>query len=242
MPEGYNFDKLFLLSNPSPVAGLRVRGYRDLLPFNKVRAVYSRSILQRGAGEVLLLTAKIKQNGKLYENGSRQTIQSIDDGKIRFRLGLVLSTEDGRISQGDVIATYKSQGSSKLDMIRFEDNRSLRAMTGQEDLHVGFTRHRATAKMFVESREMLRKIAGRSQSIGALAVKLESTGLFRKRLLKKNQDTRAIKIDRNRKLLEQPRHLVIRVVRFCQLSHSGQDLSNNELQPVRQSHAVELSG
>jgi hypothetical protein len=108
----------------------------------------------------------------LYENGSRQIIQSIVDAKIWFRSGLVLSKEDGRVRQGDVVTTYKSQGASKLDMIRFEDNQSLSAMAGQEDLHVGFTRHRATAKMFVESVEVLREIASRSCQDRPAAVRL----------------------------------------------------------------------
>jgi conjugative relaxase-like TrwC/TraI family protein len=153
-------------------AGLRVHGCRALLPFDRVQTVYRRSILQRGVGEALLLTVKIKQNGKVYENGSRQIIESIIDSKIRFCSGLVLSREDGRVRQGDVVTTYKSQGASKLHMIRFEDNQSLRAMAGQEDLHVGFTRHRATAKMFVESIDVLREIASRSQRNQAAAVGL----------------------------------------------------------------------
>jgi conjugative relaxase-like TrwC/TraI family protein len=153
-------------------AGLRVHGCRSLLPFDKVQTVYSRSILQRAVGEALLLTAKIKQDGKVYENGSRQIIQSIDGGKIRFSSGLVLSTQDGRVRQGDVVTTYKSQGVSTLNMIRFEDNRSLRVMADQEDLHVGFTRHRATAKMFVESIEVLQEIASRSRRDQPSAVRL----------------------------------------------------------------------
>lgn len=120
----------------------------------------------------MLLAAKIKQDGKVYENGSRQIIESIDDGKIRFQSGLVLSKEDGRVRQGDVVTTYKSQGASKLDLNRFEDNQSLRAMADQEDLHVGFTRHRATAKMLVESIEVLREIASRSRRDLPTAVKL----------------------------------------------------------------------
>jgi conjugative relaxase-like TrwC/TraI family protein len=156
-------------------AGLRLHRCRALIPFEKVQTVYSRSILQRGVGEALLLTVKIKQNGNVYENGSRQIIKSIDDGKVRFRSGLVLSKEDGRIRQGDVVTTYKSQGSSKLNMIRFEDNRSLRALAGQEDLHVGFTRHRATAKMFVESIDILREIASRSQRDKPVAIKQTSS-------------------------------------------------------------------
>jgi hypothetical protein len=60
-------------------------------------------------------------------------------------------------------------------MIRFEDNQSLRAMAGQEDLHVGFTRHRATARMFVESIEVLREIASRSRRDQPTATRLTPT-------------------------------------------------------------------
>jgi hypothetical protein len=123
-------------------------------------------------GEALLLTAKIKQHGKVYENGSRQIIRSIENERIRFCSGLVLSQQDGRVRQGDVVTTYKSQGSSKLDMIRFEDNQSLRAMAGQEELRVGFTRHRATARIFVESLDVLREIATRSQQEKPIAARL----------------------------------------------------------------------
>jgi hypothetical protein len=78
-------------------AGLRVHGCRGLLSFDKVQTVYSRSVFQRGVGETLLLNAKIKQGRKVYENGSRQTIESIDNGEIRFCSGLALSKEDGRV-------------------------------------------------------------------------------------------------------------------------------------------------
>src|SRR5258706_15329788 len=47
-------------------------------------------------------------------------------------------------------------------MIRVEDNRSLTAMANREDLHVAFTRHRVTARMFVQDIEVLRKAANRS--------------------------------------------------------------------------------
>jgi hypothetical protein len=47
-------------------------------------------------------------------------------------------------------------------MIRVEDNRSLNAMANREDLHVAFTRHRVTARMFVQDIEVLRKTANRS--------------------------------------------------------------------------------
>jgi conjugative relaxase-like TrwC/TraI family protein len=196
-------------------AGLRVCGCRALLSFDKVRTVHSRSLLERGVGEILLLTAKIKQGRKVYENGSRQTIESIDDGKIRFCSGLVLSKEDGRVRQGDVVTTYKSQGTSKLNMIRLEDNQSLRAMASQEDLHVGFTRHRATARMFVESIEVLREIAGRSQREGLLAVRLDPAGRLTESRLKNLEHQRSVvgqAIDENVKVTEQMERRFIRSI------------------------------
>ncbi len=142
--------------------GIRVKGQQELVAFDNVAAVYSKTMLERGAGETLLLTEKIKQNGKVYENGSRQTIASIDDGKVSFESGLELDPHDGRVRQGDAVTTYKAQGASRTEMIRVEDNRSLNAMANREDLHVAFTRHRATARMFVQDIEVLRRTANRS--------------------------------------------------------------------------------
>ncbi len=142
--------------------GIRVKGQQELVAFDNVAAVYSKTMLERGAGETLLLTEKIKQNGKVYENGSRQTIALIDDGKVRFKSGLELDLHDGRVRQGDAVTTYKAQGASRTEMIRIEDNRSLNAMANREDLHVAFTRHRATARMFVQDIEVLRRTANRS--------------------------------------------------------------------------------
>ena len=142
--------------------GIRVRGQQELVAFDKVAAVYSKTMLERGAGETLMLTEKIKQDGKVYENGSRQTIASIENGKVRFDSGLQLDLQDGRVRQGDAVTTYKAQGASRTEMIRVEDNRSLSAMVNREDLHVAFTRHRATARMFVQDIEVLRKTANRS--------------------------------------------------------------------------------
>jgi hypothetical protein len=139
-----------------------------------VAAVYSKTNLERGAGESLLLTEKIKQNGKIYENGSRQTIASIEDGKVSFESGLELDLQDGRLRQGDAVTTYKAQGASRTEMIRVEDNRSLNAMANREDLHVAFTRHRATARMFVQDIEVLRKAANRSIIDQATARDLET--------------------------------------------------------------------
>jgi hypothetical protein len=140
----------------------QLRGAKELVSFDKVAAVYERTALERGPGEVLLLTQKIKGDGKTYENGSRQTIVAVDGDKMRFESGLELRLNDGRIRQGDAVTTYKAQGASKTEMIRVEDNRSLLAMANREDLHVAFTRHRANARMFVQDIGVLRQVADRS--------------------------------------------------------------------------------
>jgi hypothetical protein len=140
----------------------QLRGAQELVSFDKVTAVYKRTTLERGPGEVLLLTQKIKADGKVYENGSRQTIAAIDGEEMRFESGLGLRLDDGRVRQGDAVTTYKAQGASKTEMIRVEDNRSLLAMANREDLHVAFTRHRANARMFVQDISVLRQVANRS--------------------------------------------------------------------------------
>jgi hypothetical protein len=146
--------------------GVRVkgplRGAEELVSFEEVAAAYERTTLERGPGELLLLTQKIKADGKTYENGSRQTIPAIDGDKMRFKSGLELRLDDGRVRQGDAVTTYKAQGASKTEMIRVEDNRSLLAMANREDLHVAFTRHRANARMFVQDVSILRQVANRS--------------------------------------------------------------------------------
>jgi hypothetical protein len=140
----------------------QLKGARELVSFDKVAAIYERAILERGPGEVLLLTQKIKADGKVYENGSRQTIATIDGEKMWFDSGLELRLDDGRVRQGDAVTTYKAQGASKTEMIRLEDNRSLLAMANREDLHVAFTRHRANALMLVQDTGVLRQVANRS--------------------------------------------------------------------------------
>jgi conjugative relaxase-like TrwC/TraI family protein len=139
-----------------------LRGAKELISFDRVAAVYKRTTLERGPGEVLLLTQKVKADGKTYENSSRQTIAAIDGEKMRFESGLELRLDDGRVRQGDAVTTYKAQGASKTEMIRAENNRSLLAMANREDLHVSFTRHRANARMFVEDIGVLRQVANRS--------------------------------------------------------------------------------
>ncbi len=132
----------------------QLKGAHALVDFEKVATVYERTTLERGPGEVLLLTQKIKADGKVYENGSRQTIAAINGEGMRFESGLELRLDDGRVSQGDAVTTYKAQGASKTEMIRVEDNRSLLAMANREDLHVAFTRHRVSARMFVQDVDM----------------------------------------------------------------------------------------
>jgi hypothetical protein len=140
----------------------QLKGAQELVSFDKVAAIYERTILERGTGEVLLLTQKIKANDRVYENGSRQTIAAIEGDNMRFESGLELRLDDGRVRQGDAVTTYKAQGASKTEMIRLEDNRSLQAMANREDLHVAFTRHRANARMFVQDISVLRRVANRS--------------------------------------------------------------------------------
>jgi hypothetical protein len=59
-------------------------------------------------------------------------------------------------------------------MIRVEDNRSLLAMANREDLHVAFTRHRVSARMFVQDLNELRRVANRSLIKDLTARDLES--------------------------------------------------------------------
>jgi hypothetical protein len=152
----------------------RLRGHEDLVSFNQVAAVYERTMLERGPGEVLLLTQKVEAGGKIYENGSRQTIRAIEGDKIRFESGLELGVDDGRVRQGDAVTTYKAQGASRTEMIRVEDNRSLLAMANREDLHVAFTRHRDQARMFVQDIGVLRQVANRSLIKDVMARDLET--------------------------------------------------------------------
>jgi conjugative relaxase-like TrwC/TraI family protein len=152
----------------------QLKGAQELVSFDKVTAVYEKTILERGPGEVLLLTQKIKSEGKVYENGSRQTIAAMRGDNVRFESGLELKLDDGRVRQGDAVTTYKAQGASKTETIRVEDNRSLMAMANREDLHVAFTRHRAGARMFVQDINVLRRVANRSLIKDLTARDLES--------------------------------------------------------------------
>jgi hypothetical protein len=155
----------------------QLKGVRELVPFNNVSAVYEKAILERGPGEALLLTQKIKADGKVYENGSRQMIAAVERDQMRFESGLELKLDDGRVRQGDAVTTYKAQGASKTEMIRVEDNRSLAAMANREDLHVAFTRHRAGARMYVQDINVLRRVANRSLIKDTTARDLETRNI-----------------------------------------------------------------
>ena len=152
----------------------QLTGARDLVCFDKVTAAYEKTILERGFGEALLLTQKIKLDGNVYENGSLQTIAAVEGDKMRFESGLELKLDDGRVRQGNAVTTYNAQGASKTEMIRVEDNRSLLAMANREDLHVAFTRHRASARMFAQDINVLRRVANRSLIKDLIARDIES--------------------------------------------------------------------
>ena len=85
----------------------QLKGAQEPASFDKVTAVYECTTLERGRGEVLLLTQKIKADGRVYENGSRQTIAAIDGEKMRFESGLELRLDDGRVRQGDAVTTRR---------------------------------------------------------------------------------------------------------------------------------------
>src|SRR5260370_17839942 len=91
----------------------QLRGAKEPVSFDKVTAVYERTTLERGPGEVLLLTQKIKADGKVYENGSRQTIAAVDGEEMCFESGLQLRLDDGWCRPCDPRPTSKHQEPSK---------------------------------------------------------------------------------------------------------------------------------
>jgi hypothetical protein len=67
--------------------------------------------MERGPGEKLLLQEKIKQDDRIFEKGSRQTIAHVNGGNtVHFESGLRLRANDGRVRQGDCLTDYKAQG------------------------------------------------------------------------------------------------------------------------------------
>jgi len=122
------------------------------LPLRQVRAVFDLSRVERGPGEKLLLQEKIKQEGRIFEKGSRQTIVRVNGNTVQFESGLRLSVNDGRIRQGDCLTDYKAQGIKGAHVRGIEDNGSAMAMANKEAFHVKGTRHVQDLILHVENK------------------------------------------------------------------------------------------
>jgi conjugative relaxase-like TrwC/TraI family protein len=124
---------------------------RDL-PLRQVRAVFDPSRIERGPGEKLLLQEKIKQDDRIFEKGSRQTIAQVNGGMVYFESGLRLHANDGRVRQGDCLTDYKAQGLKGVEVRGIEDNGSAMAMANKEAFHVKGTRHVKNLVLHVENK------------------------------------------------------------------------------------------
>ena len=124
------------------------------LALRQVRAVFNLSRIERGPGEKLLLQEKIKQDDRIFEKGSRQTISHADDGVVHFKSGLRLRTDDGRVRQGDCLTDYKAQGIKGAQVRGIEDNGSAMAMANKEAFHVKGTRHVQNLILHVENKSL----------------------------------------------------------------------------------------
>lgn len=129
-------------------------GHIHQLLFRQVRAVFDRSRIERGPGEKLLLQEKIKQGDRVFEKGSRQTIDRVSDGLIHFESGLRLRADDGRVRQGDCLTDYKAQGIKGAQVRGIEDNGSAMAMATKEAFHVKGTRHVQNLVLHVENKSL----------------------------------------------------------------------------------------
>lgn len=136
---------------------------KSRLNLSRVREVFERSGIERGVGEYLMLTEKIRQDGKTFERNSRHRIKRIGGGTLTFESGLKLPAKDGRLRQGDVLTIDKAQGAKGKSVLWVEDSRSLLAMGNRRDVHVGFTRHVDKLEVMVESIEIFRQTAGRKR-------------------------------------------------------------------------------
>jgi conjugative relaxase-like TrwC/TraI family protein len=137
--------------------------------FRQVRAVFDRSRIERGPGEKLLLQEKIKQNGHIFEKGSRQTIVQVKDGTVYFESGLKLSVQDGRVRQGDCLTDYRAQGIKGTEVRGIEDNGSAMTMANKEAFHVKGTRHVQNVVIHVENKSLyLEAIQGSNVKFSAL--------------------------------------------------------------------------
>ena len=110
-------------------------------------------------------------------------------------------------------------------MIRVEDNRSLNAMANREDLHVAFTRHRATARMFVQDIEVLRRTANRSIIDQVTARDLEAVAR-RNRIeqIVERAFEQARRVAQRVKRVAQRRHELISELRFTKLQAKAQKI------------------
>jgi hypothetical protein len=126
---------------------------RDL-PLRQVRAVFDLSRVERGPGEKLLLQEKIKQDDRIFEKGSRQTIAEVRRGMVYFESGLKLGVDDGRVRQGDCLTDYKAQGIKGAEVRGIEDNGSAMAMANKEAFHVKGTRHVKNLVLHVENKSL----------------------------------------------------------------------------------------
>jgi hypothetical protein len=133
---------------------LAVEGKVKPLPLRQVRAVFNPSRIERGPGERLLLQEKIKQDGHVFEKGSRQTIAQVIENTVHFESGLRLSANDGRVRQGDCLTDYKAQGIKGAQVRGIEDNGSAMAMANKEAFHVKGTRHVQKLILHVENKNL----------------------------------------------------------------------------------------
>jgi conjugative relaxase-like TrwC/TraI family protein len=124
------------------------------VPLNQVRAVFDLSRVERGPGEKLLLQEKIKQDDRIFEKGSRQTIAQVNGGTVYFESGLRLHANDGRVRQGDCLTDYKAQGLKGVEVRGIEDNGSAMAMANKEAFHVKGTRHVKNLVLHVENKSL----------------------------------------------------------------------------------------
>jgi conjugative relaxase-like TrwC/TraI family protein len=122
------------------------------LALGQVRAAFDCSRIERGPGEKLLLQEKVKQDGRTFEKGSRQTISHVSGGTVHFTSGLKLNVADGRVRQGDCLTDYRAQGIKGAEVRGIEDNGSAMAMANKEAFHVKGTRHVQNLTLHVENK------------------------------------------------------------------------------------------
>ncbi len=142
---------------------VRINNRLSTVDYSQVRDVFRHADIERSIGAKLMLTNKIKEGNHVWENKSVHTLARIDADTLIFSSGLKLDRNDGRLQQADVVTAYKAQGAKAHSVLVVEDNRSLTAMASREAMHVLFTRHVHSVAMLVESHEVLRDTAQRTQ-------------------------------------------------------------------------------